>query len=249
MQDMKVGTAYLKSIIESHHGMQSLRAFGDELKSRTLSELQLKKLFASLWAFYHETPSGILSLALRVNDFWKQRVSPWDAMEKTAYLLNASMDEFGLEKNHERFLPTHHQLFLEATDFYNVSKKDLFTEEYILSSGRRIGELSAEYYREKTIAAGLGFHFASELTSYPEFTYLYEGFSAHKDYYQLESDQDAGLKLFSVHTNVEPLHVKSCVKIVDAFLEIKAQTMSEIIKGATVYMDSYAALFNDLKAI
>lgn len=249
MFDMKAGTAYLMERIESHSGMQALKSFGSNLKNQPLSEQQLKKLFASLWAFYSETPSGIISLALRMNDFWSERVSPWDAMEKASYLLSASVDEFGLEKSHERFLPTHHQLFIQAAEFYKVSKQDLISDEYVLSSGKRLGDLSSDYYREKTIAAGLGFHFASELTSLPEFVFLYDGFNTHKDSYELQSDQDPGLKFFWVHTLAEPRHMRSSINALDAFLEVKSQKMDEIIKGAMIYMDSYAALFNDLKSV
>lgn len=245
--DMKAGTAYLMSRIESHPGMQSLKAFGSSLKNQPPTEQQLKKIFATLWAFYSETPSGIVSLALRMNDFWCERVSPWDAMEKASYLLSASVDEFGLEKYHDRYLPTHHQLFLQAAEHYKVSKQDLLSDEYVLLSGKKLGDLSSDYYREKTIAAGLGFHFASEFTSLPEFICLYEGFNTHKESYQVESDQDPGLKFFWVHTVAEPKHMRSSINAMDAFLEVKSQKMDEIIKGAMIYMDSYATLFNDLK--
>ncbi len=249
MTDMKAGTAYLKARIEEHSGMQALSVFGKKLKDKPLTPEQCKKLFASLWAFYHETPSGILSLALRMNDFWNQRVSPWDAMEKASFLLSASVDEFGLEKIHERYLPTHHQLFVDAASFFGVSKEDILLNENVLASGERIGQLSAQFYREKSLAAGLGFHFASELTSHPEFTCLYQGFAAHKDNYQITSDCHPGLKFFWIHTLVEPQHLQSSIKIIDAFLEVKARVMNEIIEGAMIYMDAYAHLFSDLQEI
>jgi hypothetical protein len=249
VEDMKAGTAYLKSKIETHPGMQALATFGETLKKQPISPEKMKWLFASLWAFYRETPSGIVSLSLRVNDFWSQRVNPWDAMEKAAYLLSASVDEFGLDKIHERFLPTHHQLFLQAAQFYQVSKEDLLAEKYLLPSGKRLGQLSAQYYRDKAITMGLGFHFASELTSFPEFKCLYEGFSAHKQIYNIHADTDPGLKFFWVHTLVEPLHLSSSIKLIDAFLEVKSRLMDEMIEGTMIYMDSYAGLLNDINTV
>lgn len=249
MQQVRVDVNYLKEQIESHHGMQALNQFGERLKKQVLSQEQLKILFASLWAFYHETPSGILCLSLRVNDFWNEKINPWDAMEKAAYLLSASVDEFGLNQIQERFLPTHHQLFLQAAEYYRVSKDDILSDEYRLASGQHIGKLSREYYRNKSLALGLGFHYASELTSYPEFKCLFAGFSNFKNEYQLTQETDPGLKFFWVHTLVEPMHLTSSEYAINSLLKIYPEFMDEMLEGAMTYMNCYAELFGELARI
>lgn len=247
METIQSSVDLLKTSIERHSGMQILHELGFLLKKSKLSETKCKIFFASLWPFYQQTPSGIMSLALRVNDFWNKEVNPWTAMENAALLLSTSVDEFGLEKSNECFQPTHHQLFLQAAKYYKVTEDDIISDTYILPSSKQMGQLSYVYYREKPLAEALGFHFASELTSYPEFKLFFEGFYAHSEQYQLKSPRDTGLYFFWIHTLVEPVHLTSSIKMIDAYLKVKPQLINSVIEGAQCYMQSYATLFSSIK--
>src|SRR3990167_1736228 len=149
----------LADSINSHGGMTALRSFGKNLKSRPLNKHEIKILMATLWAFYKETPSVILSLALRLNDFWKT-IDPWEAMAKSAYLLSTAIDEFGLSKMPNNFLPTHHQLFKKTNQYFGISSQDLLSEKYILNAGKYMSKYAFAYYRKKPLPLSLGFHFA-----------------------------------------------------------------------------------------
>ncbi|TAK73363.1 MAG: hypothetical protein EPO11_08490, partial [Gammaproteobacteria bacterium] len=210
----------LKTTIQAHSGMNELKRFGENLKKNALNERNLKIFFATLWAFYRQTPSGILNLSLRVNDYW-DKLDMWHAMAHAAYLLYAVVDEFGLDTR-GRMKLTHHQLFKDAADYFNITPDELVSSKNILDAGKDIGSLSFEYYRHKSIPEGLGFHFASELTSLPEFECFLDGFWQHKDIYKFSSQIKTPLNFFSIHTAVEASHRLTSEIMLQKYFQVEA---------------------------
>lgn len=235
----------LTKTIKTHTAMHELNAFGKNLKKRGLNIDELKILMATLWSFYKETPSGILSLSLRLYDFWK-KINAWEAMEKSAYVLSTAVDEFGLTDIHKTFLPTHHQLFLNTAQYFKISVNDLISSQYTLPAGEQIGKSSFVFYRKKSLSLALGFHYASELTSWPEFKYLFEGFLSNKEAYSIHSENDPAMKFFHIHTIIEPEHSNNTKEILRIYLEFLPESKSNIIEGAIAYLSCYKQLFNSL---
>ncbi len=234
----------LKNELESHEGMLALKSFGLNLAKNNLLLFERKVLFTTLWEFYRETPSGILALALRVSDYWRD-VNPWEANAKSAYLLFASVDEFGLyEANCIR--PTHHQLFKISAEHFGVGVKDFLSNNYVLNAGREIGSAAYEYYRNTLIAKSLGFHLASELTSYPEFQYLLTGFLENRESYLIKSEKDLALNHFYVHTLIEQEHYAKSEYIARIFCEQDQSMVDDVRNGAIAYMELYKNLFASL---
>src|SRR3990167_4808449 len=140
----------LKEKIHAHNGMQQLELFGKNFKENFLDNNKLKIFMATLWAFFRETPSGILSLSLRIYDYWN-KINPWEAMSKSAYTLSTAVDEFGLDDIRKNLLPTHHQLFKETTHYFQISSDELIASQYILPAGIKIGKATNLYYRKKPL--------------------------------------------------------------------------------------------------
>jgi hypothetical protein len=237
----------LKKEIESHPGMSELYLFGENFKKKSLSQEELKIFFSTLWPFYKETPSGILDLALRLSDFWRN-IDPWEANAMAALLLYANVDEFGLHNIRKSIQPTHHQLFKDTACHFGVSTDDMCSSQYLLREGDYLAEISYEYYRKKNIATSLGFHLASELTSGPEFKCFLDGILVHKNKYKVKSKKDKSLMHFYVHTLVEPEHLKHSETIIYSFCKKEPTAFQEMTTGALAYMDAYYTLFKTMNS-
>ena len=235
----------LKNKIHSHNAMFQLELFKKNLEANVLDNEKLKIFMATLWAFFRETPSGILSLSLRIYDYWN-RINQWDAMSKSAYALSTAVDEFGLDNIRKTLLPTHHQLFKETAFYFQVSSEDLTSDKYILSAGKKIGNASKLYYRKKPLSVSLGFHLASELTSWYEFKSFLSGFWKNKQYYKISSQETSPLKFFWIHTLIEPSHLLYSEKIVDEYLKVNPDSIDAIASGAISYLKLYEKLFKQL---
>lgn len=235
----------IKEKIQSHDGMLELKLFRKNFETNTLDERKLKIFMATLWAFFRETPSGILSLSLKAHDYWSN-INQWEAMSKSAYTLSTAVDEFGLDNIRNTFSPTHHQLFKETAQYFNVSSDDLISETNILPAGIKIGKASFSYYRKKPLPISLGFHLASELTSWHEFNSFLSGFWSNKEFYQLTSQETVPLRFFWIHTIVEPSHLTHSEKIIEHYLQVEPESIEHIYTGALHYMKLYKNLFKDL---
>lgn len=227
--------------------MDELNFFESNLKQRALNNKECKILFATLRAFYHETPSGILCLALRVHDYW-DKINTWEAMAKAAYLLSAAVDEFGLDTRKEYNL-THHQHFKLIANYFNVTTEDLKSPVNILEAGKNMGKAAHEFYRKKPIPDSLGFHLASEITSFYEFKTLLEGFQKHIDKYKISSQEDLPLDFFQIHTKIEHSHGVASEIITNNYLKINPQDIKYITDGVFIYMQYYQALFKSLNQV
>jgi hypothetical protein len=235
----------LKEQIQSHDGMLELQLFGKNFENNLLDDKRIKIFMATLWAFFKETPSGILSLALRIHDDWSD-TDPWGAMSKSAYALNTAIDEFGLDNKYNNSLTTHHQLFKKTAEYFDVSTYELLSEKNILPAGLKIGKASALYYRKKSLPISLGYHLASELTSWPEFKIFLSGFWANKEYYKITSQKDSALNFFWIHTILEPSHLNDSEKVIEDYLTREPTSIKLMSSGALGYMKLYQQLFKQL---
>lgn len=120
--------------------------------------------FATLWAFFKDVPSGILSLAAKITDELLD-TQTWQASAQAAYILYASVDEYGLQQCQNRMLTTHHQMFEELITHCGLSHDDIFNPKYVKPSGTAMGDRTYRYYRSNKIGEALGFHLASEVQS------------------------------------------------------------------------------------
>lgn len=235
---------HIKKHIQSHKGIHALHLFGENFLKIPLKPLDFKIFMATLWAFYKETPSGILDLALRVSDFWRD-INPWEANAKAAHILYAGFEEFGLQSL-DKIVPTHHQLFKLSSLHFGVTEHDLSSNDYILEAGIAMGKNSRIGYREKSITFGLGYHLAAELTSWWEFKYFYEGIMNHKATYNIGSNNNPALHFFYIHTLVESEHLCQSQKVAEAFIQIDTNGLQDIYSGIELYMQTYQNLFTSL---
>ena len=222
-----------------------LKGFEHNLCREPLSLTKLKLFFSTLWAFYKETPTGILALSLRLADQWMD-IDEWEATSIASYLFHADIHEFGLESMEVGANLTHHQLFLRTCSYFNITRNDLQNPQYILNGGRYIGELSYQYYREYSIGEALGFHLDSEVTSEMEFNAFLNGFLAHKDHFGIQSKHDESMELFFIHSVVEPEHSDNSEKLIEIYSRQFPDNISLIQKGFDAYMEGYYRLFEDL---
>jgi len=132
------------------------------------------------------------------------------------------------------------------TEHLGISPKDLQSENYILEEGKALGRLTSEFYRNRPISEGLGFHLASETTSSREFVHFLNGFRKHKDHYGIQQDGDPVLDFFYVHTLVEPLHKSNGRKIIELYLERDPSIVSGVRAGAFAFMDGFGDIFGAL---
>lgn len=92
----------------------------------------------------------------------------------------------------------------------------------------------------------ISFHLASELTSWWEFKYFYEGILEHKKAYNIESEKNPAMKFFYIHTLVETEHLAQSEDILNAFVQMDSNALNDIYDGIELYMKSYHDLFSSL---
>ena len=132
---------------------------------------------------------------------------------------------------------------MQSAQHFNIDRGALVAQENILSSGKLMGELSYEYYRRQSVGAGLGFHLASEYTSFLEFSAFLNGFMEHKDYYSLSENENPVVQFFKIHTVVEPMHQSLSEKVIENYVEKKPDSVQEIRRGMEAYFAAYNQLF------
>jgi hypothetical protein len=235
----------LQDELNNHIALKELREFGAQLFERPLDERGLRIFFATTRAFFQDIPAGILALALRVSDDWS-KYDEYEATAKGAYILYADVDEFGLHEQANGLQPTHHQLFRDLTQYLGITQDHLHAQEYIRQAGIDLGQLTAEYYRRRSVPEGLGYHLASELTSQREFVYFLKGFQKYQEHYGLTGADDPVLEFFRVHTIIEPMHKHRAKEIIEIYVARDESALPEVRAGALAFMEGFAALFSDL---
>lgn len=233
------------ALMSSYDAQSLLHELEKNLTQTRLKKEKLALFFASLWAFYKETPNGILSLSLRLSDEW-MTLNEWEATAQAAYILSANCDEFGLSDVHQGFQKTHHQLLLLSAAHFGIDKIQLKQADKILPQAIEMGAVSYDYYRMQSVGAGLGFHLASEYTSNLEFSAFLNGFLAHKKVYQLTDTKNPVVRFFKVHTIVEPYHQQLGETIIMRYLSQYPDAKNEVLKGIEGYFRAYMPFFKKL---
>jgi pyrroloquinoline quinone (PQQ) biosynthesis protein C len=237
----------LEQHVRSDGAWAELERFGEGLKARPLDRQLLRVFLASTSEFFKEIPGGILALALRVTDDWMER-DRFSAVAKAANVLYSAVDEYGLHETHKGVQKGHHELFRDMAHQWGVSTKDLLDPTYVLPEAVDLGRVTRDYYRSRHVAAGLGFHFASEKTSDREFQLCMQGFTTHWKSYSLTDANDPTLAFYYIHTLVEPMHGSTSAEVVETYLSVPGAT-EEIFAGATAFMDSYGKFWAALNAL
>ena len=229
--------------VETHAGMAALHAFGARLKQQPMSPAQMTVFLASTAEFFKEVPGGILALGLRVTDDWMS-FDRFSAVTRGAVVLYSAVDEFGLHQLQRGVQASHHTLFRDMAAGFGVAEGDLLNPAQVLPEATAMAEATRAYYRSKSIAAGLGFHLASEISSDIEFNLCLEGLRAFPKDYDLRSDDDPKLRFYLIHTHVEPMHGSTSREAVVACLLRDPAAASDIRAGAIAFMDLYGKLFD-----
>lgn len=234
---MKIATA-----ITGHRAIKVLDDFGQILAKKPLQHDERAIFFGTVWAFFKDVPSGIISLAARVTDDW-MRDDPWNGSAKAAHILYASVDEYGLHQHAKHMLPTHHHLFLNLITHLGLTDKDIFNPKNVLPEGTAMGNNTHRMYRSDSIGEALGFHLASEMTSSREFQYFFEGFKKYSESYKLEGEDDPVLSFFAIHCDVEPMHVATGRDILVSYINRDPGLATHAMKGAIAFMDGFGQMF------
>lgn len=233
----KVDAASLVREIQQHAGMIALHQLGETLLQQPLFAHKRLVFFASLWSFFKNVPVGITHLAVRLMDAWAERL-PWQATTIASYILLAGYDELGGEHG-----MTHHQLFANLLNHFQLATSDVLNVENILPEALTFADLYQEFYRQKPLPQALGFHLASEITSNEEFNLFYNAFLKHASIYGFKGATDPLLELFRVHTVVEPQHGQSAVRAIQFYLDQDVSYFSEVCVGVDKYLNAYQQLF------
>lgn len=234
--------------VEDHAGMAALRSFGARLKQQPMSQAQLTVFLASTAEFFKEVPAGILALGLRVTDDW-MALDRFGAVTRGAMVLYSAVDEFGLHQLQRGVQASHHSLFREMAAGFGVAENDLLNPAHILPEATKMAEATRAYYRSKSVAAGLGFHLASEISSDIEFNLCLDGLRAFPADYGLDGDDDPKLRFYLIHTEVEPMHGSTSKEAVAACLLRDPASAPDIRDGALAFMEPYGRLFDALQRI
>jgi hypothetical protein len=229
--------------VEDHAGMAALRSFGARLKQQPMSPAQLTVFLASTAEFFKEVPGGILALGLRVTDDW-MAFDRFGAVTRGAAVLYSAVDEFGLHQLQRGIQESHHALFRDMAASFAVAESDLLYPAHILPEATEMARATHAYYRTMSIAAGLGFHLASEISSDIEFNLCLEGLRAFPKNYDLRDNEDPKLRFYLIHTEVEPMHGSTSREAVAAGLLRDPAAAHEIRAGAVAFMVLYGKLFD-----
>ncbi|UCL85090.1 iron-containing redox enzyme family protein [Pseudomonas sp. HS-18] len=232
----------IASAVVRHNAIKELDRFGQILASRPLDHEGLATFFGTLWAFFKDVPSGIIALAARITDELLAE-DTWNATAKAAYVLYASVDEFGLHQHQRHMLPTHHQMFRELTEHLGLSHQDLHNPAFVLPEGVAMGDATHRLYRSDQLGEALGFHLASEMTSSREFQYFLAGFQKYAKEYDLKDEDDPVLAFFAVHCEVEPMHVSTGRDVLVSFLNRDERIGKQALRGAMAFMDGFERMF------
>src|SRR5262245_49293536 len=121
----------LASALQAHRGWTALERFGADLNARPLGAQQLRLFLASTSTFFREIPAGILALALRVTDDWMDR-DRFGAVRRGAHILLSAVDEYGLHDTAKGLEKSHHELFLDMVERWNIDPAELEDPAHIL---------------------------------------------------------------------------------------------------------------------
>jgi pyrroloquinoline quinone (PQQ) biosynthesis protein C len=239
--------AALKDDVFRHPAVRTLERFGERLRQNPLKIEQIWTLLASEAMFVLEVPPGILRLASRITDEWLD-VAPFQATGRAARILFAAVDEYGLNQIEDHLLPSHHELYADMAAHFGMTERDLVDSRYIVPSGFRFAKVIRDFYRERPIIEGLGFHIANEATAPLDFGVFLETFRTFRDEYGFQSENDRVLNFLLVHDDVEVSHREMGVEMLQIYSGGDPAMVDQAREGVMVYMACYGEFFAELEA-
>lgn len=228
--------------IVRHNAMIELDKFGELLCSRAIDDRERKVFFATMWAFLKYVPSGIINLAAKMTDEHIESQT-WEASAQAAYILYASIEEYGLQHYRTRMLTTHHQMFKKLITHFGITDEDIFNKTYIKPIGTKMGKNVYKYYRSDKLGEALGFHLASEMMSSRAFHYFLKGFQKHPREYNLIHANDPILDFFKVHCEIDPMHVETGRNMLVSYIAKNNNVTNDTMEGALAYMGCIEQMF------
>lgn len=243
--DISPNVERLKTQVFSHPAVGILNSFGENLRSRPLDDDEMRTLLASEGRFVLEVPPGIVRLAGRMTDDWFTH-DPFGATGRAARILFAAVDEYGLNDMQTGLLPSHHQLYVDMAAHWGMSAADLADRRYIVPSAYAFGDVIRDYYRERPIVEGLGFHVANEATAPLDFGVFLRSFQEFRDDYGFADDDDPILNFLLVHEDVEVSHREMGVETVQLYTDGRPDLVERARRGVLAYMECYGRFFAEL---
>jgi hypothetical protein len=235
----------LKTDVFNHPAVKILNHFGENLRSRPLSDEQMRTLLASEGMFVLEVPPGIVRLASRMTDDWFVK-EPFGATGRAARVLFAAVDEYGLNDMETGLLPSHHQLYLNMATHWGMTEADLTDSRYIVPTAYEFGAVIREFYRERPIIEGLGFHVANEATAPLDFGVFLRTFQEYREFYGFKAENDPILNFLLVHEDVEVSHREMGVETVQLYTGGRPDLVEQARRGVMAYMECYGRFFTEL---
>lgn len=243
--DISPNIEQLKTEVFSHPAVKVLNEFGENLKSRPLNDTEMRTLLASEGQFVLEVPPGIVRLSSRMTDDWFSH-DPFGATGRAARILFAAVDEYGLNDMETGLLPSHHQLYADMAAHWGMSAADLTDKRYIVPTAFEFGSVIRDYYRERPIIEGLGFHVANEATAPLDFGVFLRTFQEFRDHYGFTADNDPILNFLLVHEDVEVSHREMGVETVQLYTDGRPELVEQAHRGVIAYMECYGRFFTEL---
>jgi hypothetical protein len=235
----------LKQDVFSHPSVKVLERFGDNLQAQPLTREKIRVLLASEGMFVLEVPPGVLSLASRITDEWFE-IDAFQATGRAARILFAAIDEYGLNAMDSGLLPSHHQLYADMAAHWGITTEELLDDRYIVPTAREFAHVIRDYYRQRPIIEGLGFHVANEATAPLDFGVFLKTFQAHREAYGLQAENDSVLNFLLVHEDVEVSHREMGVEMVQLYTDGRSDLVARARQGVMAYMEIYGRFFGEL---
>jgi pyrroloquinoline quinone (PQQ) biosynthesis protein C len=84
------------------------------------------------------------------------------------------------------------------------------------------------------------------MTSSREFQYFLKGFQKFASHYGLADVDDPVLAFFSIHCEVEPMHVATGREIIISYMEKSPAIAPQAMRGAMAFMNGFEQMFTAL---
>ncbi len=223
---------------KEHAGVGAFRRFAEQLSAQELSRERLLIFFASMTAFVRYITPGIPALAVRLSDELYP-VVPYRCHGIAAHILDASMDEYGLNGT-----KPHAELLRDFALYFGLTEKEIMAPENAVPTANELGDNLRDWYRRAPVAFGLGVHTASEVTGYEEAYGFHHAFLTPPKY-GLTPDLDA-FTYVKTHVENEGDHSTDVVHCLDDYIALRPKKMEEILAGNDTYMVLYERMFGEM---
>lgn len=222
--------------LKEHKGFLELQKFNANLINQKLTTDQSKVFAQNLVAFNHGIYAGILSLAYRLTDRLLE-IAPDHAHKIGKLLVETGADEFGVGKGEPHYL-----LQASFAKALGCTRNEVHEFPHAFTEAIGFGENVYSWYREKSVAFGLGLHFASEGTSLEEFSTWEKVF--HLKAYPGIKPKSAAEIFLKIHATFEPQHQKDTLDAVTSYLSYFPDEQQEVKEGMRAFLDGSRSMFS-----